>query len=482
MDKYYEELAISQRYDFEKWGAFELYWFEETDTSNALTFRQEVDRLKTWIKNRVAWIDENVNTLVPMECTITYLVSGKTYSTQKIYSGKMISALPKEPKKKGYVFVGWYGEEYGEEIQVTEGYWISGSLTLRARWIPEKKVKKVQKLYFQTNNVYVSLYEEGYFMNYTVMPLDATVQDVSWSSSNEKIATVDASGYVSFQSTGTVKITGTCRNGVSASCRLHIVDDEELMYPYTVTLNKSSLKLEAGKWAKLTPKLETPDSCTGAFQWYSSNPEVADITDAGVVLANKAGTATIIVYSTLAGSFANCTVTVEKPVKKGDRFTVSGLKYQVTKTGIKGTVACVGRAKSSLKKVKIPATVKIKGKRYKVTAVGKSAFKGTNITSVSLGSNIRTIGEGAFRGCKGITGITIPKNVTQIKKNAFYGCKKLSVITVRTTKLSGIGSGAWKGIRDSARFNVPSKKLKAYKKLLKSSTGYKKKTMKIKTI
>lgn len=482
LDKYYEELTISQRYDFEKWGAYNFYWGEEEEGSTALTFRQEADRFKTWIRKRVAWIDENVSSLVPVECTITYLSDGKVYSTQKAISGKMLSGLPKEPAKKGYVFAGWYGEEYGEEFQVTDGYWVSGNLTVNAKWVLKKDVKQVQKLYFQTNSVYVPIYEEGYNMNYTVMPLDATLLDVTWKSSNEKIATVDASGYVSFRQTGNVKITGTCRNGVSASYWLHIVDDENLQYPYTVTLNRTSLKLEAGKWAKLTPKLEEPESCTGTFQWYSSNPDIADITDTGVVLANKAGTATIVVYSMMAGTFANCEVTVTKPVEKGEIYTVSGLKYQVTKVGTGGTVTCVGRAKSSLKKVKIPTSVKIKGKRYKVTAVGKNAFKSKNITSITLGSNIRTIGEGAFRNCKNITRVNIPKNVTKIGKNAFYGCKKLSVITIRATKLSRIGSGAWKGIKSTARFNVPSKKVKAYKKLLRTSTGYQKKTMRIEKV
>ncbi len=481
LDKYGKELEISKRYDYEKWGFYDLSW-EEEDKTPALTFQQEIARLKNWIQKRVAWIDENVNSLIPVECTISYRVNGKVYSTQKINSGKMITELPKDPKKKGYVFAGWYGKEYGEEFQVTEGFFVSESLTLKAKWIKKKDAKQVQKLYFHTNSVYVPLYEEGYYMNYTVMPLDATTQKVTFKSSNDKIATVDATGYVSFLKAGKVKITGTCKNGVRASYWLHIVDDEELQYPYTVLLNKNSLKLEEGDWAKLTPQLEPKECFTGEFQWYSSNPDVADITDTGVVLANQPGTATIVVYSTAVGSFANCTVTVEKQVKKGDTYTVSNLKYQVTETGKKRTVTCTGRAKKSVKKVKIPSSVKIKDKRYKVTAVGKNAFKGTDITSISLGNNIKTIEKGAFRNCKNISGIQIPKNVTAIGKNVFYGCEKLSVITIRGTKLKKIGSGAWKGILSDARFNVPADKRKTYQKLLKFSTGFQKKTMQIKKL
>ena len=76
----------------------------------------------------------------------------------------------------------------------------------------------------------------------------------------------------------------------------------------------------------------------------------------------------------------------------------------------------------------IPATVTNPNDRkaYEVTAIadGTNATKGvfangTTIKSVSLGSNLKEIGNYAFYGCAGITEITIPASVTHIGDYAF---------------------------------------------------------------
>lgn len=76
----------------------------------------------------------------------------------------------------------------------------------------------------------------------------------------------------------------------------------------------------------------------------------------------------------------------------------------------------------------IPATVTNPNdsKAYEVTAIadGSNATKGvfangTTIKSVSLGSNLKKIGNYAFYGCTGITEITIPASVTRIGDYAF---------------------------------------------------------------
>lgn len=107
---------------------------------------------------------------------------------------------------------------------------------------------------------------------------------------------------------------------------------------------------------------------------------------------------------------------------------------------------CAANKKST--SVKIPATVTIDGKTYKVTAVAANAFKGN----------------------KKLKTVTIGKNVKSIGKNCFYGCKNLKKIVVKTTSLSkkSVGSRAFKSIYSKATIKVPKSKLKAYKKILKA--------------
>lgn len=71
-----------------------------------------------------------------------------------------------------------------------------------------------------------------------------------------------------------------------------------------------------------------------------------------------------------------------------------------------------------------------------VTSIGEFAFSGiinpnlTNLTSITIPNGVTTIGEGAFRGCKGLTSITIPDSVTTIDGNVFLGCTSLAEIWV----------------------------------------------------
>ncbi len=142
---------------------------------------------------------------------------------------------------------------------------------------------------------------------------------------------------------------------------------------------------------------------------------------------------------------------------KGVTFKKGNYTYKIaTQKGKKGTVVCTGATKK-LTKVSVPKTVKIGGITFTVTEIGANAFKSnTKLKSVTIGAN-----------------------VTKIGKNAFSSCKKLKKITIKSSKLKSVGKNAIKGIDKKATIKVPKKKLKKYKSLFKSKTGFKK-SMKVK--
>ena len=131
-----------------------------------------------------------------------------------------------------------------------------------------------------------------------------------------------------------------------------------------------------------------------------------------------------------------------------DTFKLKGNSYK-----IKGkNVTLTKGAKKA--KVVIPATVKFNGKKYKVTAIGTSAFK----------SN------------KKLKSVTIGKNVKVIGKKAFYGDSKLSSVTIKSKllKASKVGKNAFKGVNKTVVFKVPAAKKKLYSKIIaKSVKSYK---------
>ena len=151
-------------------------------------------------------------------------------------------------------------------------------------------------------------------------------------------------------------------------------------------------------------------------------------------------------------------------VKKGTKVTIKGYKYTV-KNSSEVTFTGVKNKKAS--KISVPATVKIKNKKYKVTAMSEKSLKGVQAKTIIVGNNVQTIGNSAMENCKQLTKVTLGKNVKKIGKNVFKSDKKLKNITIKSTKLKSVGKNAFKGINSKAKITVPKKKYTSYKKLMK---------------
>ena len=135
----------------------------------------------------------------------------------------------------------------------------------------------------------------------------------------------------------------------------------------------------------------------------------------------------------------NATPASGTPAKKGTTLTISSKKLQVKVTSSSKknpTVTITKFTDKKAKKLTIPATVKVKGVTYKVTAVSDKAFKGSKkLTTVTIGSNVTKIGKEAFSGCKNLKKITVTAGkLKTISKNAFKGINKKATITVKGTK------------------------------------------------
>ena len=77
---------------------------------------------------------------------------------------------------------------------------------------------------------------------------------------------------------------------------------------------------------------------------------------------------------------------------------------------------------TSLKSITIPDSV---------TSIGSNAFAScTSLTSATIGNGVTSIGGSAFSGCKSLTSITIPDSVTSIEYEAFSGCTSLTSVDI----------------------------------------------------
>ena len=150
-----------------------------------------------------------------------------------------------------------------------------------------------------------------YKLTATVLPENTTdSKNVSWSSNNEAVATVDANGNVTAKRAGTAVITATSTNGKTAGCTVTVSKKE---IPITeISLDKSSATLTEGETTTLTATVLPENTTYGkSVKWSSSNVAVATVDLMGKVTAKRAGTAIITAISE-NGKTASCTITVNK--------------------------------------------------------------------------------------------------------------------------------------------------------------------------
>lgn len=143
----------------------------------------------------------------------------------------------------------------------------------------------------------------------TYDPQDATTQSVTWSSSDNSVATVAPDGTITAVGKGTATITAKTSNAKEDKCEVIVKQ------PVTgISLNKNTLELEKGETETLTATV-LPGNADGdkIVTWSSSAESVATVKN-GVVTAVGKGSATITA-KTANGIEAKCSVTVGVPLK-----------------------------------------------------------------------------------------------------------------------------------------------------------------------
>ena len=129
-----------------------------------------------------------------------------------------------------------------------------------------------------------------------VTAVSGASEDVTWSSSDETIATVDQDGLVTGVAIGAATITATsvATPGVSGSSALTVTDVPAVT---GVTIDPATLELELGESGTLTPVVDAVGGADESVTWSSSDVAVATVDVDGLVSAVAAGTATITATS-----------------------------------------------------------------------------------------------------------------------------------------------------------------------------------------
>jgi len=147
----------------------------------------------------------------------------------------------------------------------------------------------------------------------TVSPTNATNKNVTWSSSNTSVATVDQSGKVTAVAAGSCTITATAEDGsgVKATCAVTVT---QLVTSITLSQTSLTLTLPNNKTQTLTATVTPTNATNKSVTWSSSSTSIATVDQAGKVTAVAAGSCTISCTATDgSGVKATCAVTVNDP-------------------------------------------------------------------------------------------------------------------------------------------------------------------------
>lgn len=165
----------------------------------------------------------------------------------------------------------------------------------------------------------------------TVKPDNTTIKTLTWTSSDETVATVDENGLVTGKKSGSTVVTATTENGLKASCNILVPVEAE-----TVTLDKTSAVIGVGAQLQLNATVSPENTTDKNVVWASSDPSVATVDENGLVKAIAKGEAKITASSS-NGKSAECAVTVSVPVSgvtlsETEKTLDAGDSFQLTAT------------------------------------------------------------------------------------------------------------------------------------------------------
>jgi uncharacterized protein YjdB len=189
------------------------------------------------------------------------------------------------------------------------------------KWIYEYNYTKVTSVSLNTTYSDLSV-GNTLKLTATVSPSNAENKNVTFTSSDTSIATVDNEGNVKGLKSGVVTITATTKDQAkTAICTINVLSNKVT----GISLDKTSYILTVGDSLAITPKI-TPSSATNTkYTVTSSNTEVVSV-DSNILYANKEGEATVTFKTADGGYTTQAKIVVTK--EKKDIYVDNSLKLE----------------------------------------------------------------------------------------------------------------------------------------------------------
>lgn len=239
----------------------------------------------------------------------------------------------------------------------------------------------------------------------TVKPENVSNKNVSWKSSDTKIATVSDDGVVKGIKAGNVKITATTMDGrFTATCTVTVYTAVK-----SVKLNKTSLTLKYGSTTTITPTISPSNATYKTVSWKSSDNDVVTVDKNGKIKAVGVGYAVVTATTTQGSKTATCQVNVVKPVKS-IKINETSIRIEVgDKFALKGTISPSDASNKTVKWTVADKTV-------------ATVSSGGTVTAKKLGKTTVTVttADGGFTAkctvnvVKKVTGVKLDKSESDL--------------------------------------------------------------------
>ena len=187
-----------------------------------------------------------------------------------------------------------------------------------------EEIKTMENIALRYTSPHKMLKEESCELFDEIQPSDAFDRRITWSSSNEEVATVDANGVVTAHKNGTATITVSSYDGsVTNSCEIIVAQPV-----IGVSIEPAEIEFHnLGDKAQLKAVFEPKDATNKNVTWKSSNESVCSISADGSIIATGYGK-TVVLATTEDGNFVGtCIVVVtEASAIKQTSLSESGFK------------------------------------------------------------------------------------------------------------------------------------------------------------
>ncbi|MFH2113186.1 MAG: Ig-like domain-containing protein, partial [Spirochaetota bacterium] len=226
-------------------------------------------------------------------------------------------------------------------------------------------------------------------LNAFIQPASASDLQLTWTSSDETVATISPAGLVSALAEGITTITAQTSTGNrSANCLIRVIPTiSNSETTQGIRLNLSCTSLVTGGSISLSATVLPYSTADKTVNWSSSMPSVASISDTGLVRAIAAGETLITANSAAHGATASCTISV-----------LSSMPIPVTSVGLsKNLLNLQVDDTFTLVAVILPAESTIRNPTWTSTNPA--------VASVDAGGNVTALARGYSRIWAGADGI-----------------------------------------------------------------------------